>query len=369
MSNNFILYGSPASLYTGKVRAYLNYKNIPFQEKISSLKVYKKIIIPNTGVGMIPVVVTPQGEYWQDSSLIIDHLETLFEEKSVYPSSPKQNLVALLFELYGDEWLRLPAMHYRWNFPADNLEFIKQEFGSSVAPGMPKFVQRWLGKKVVDKFSGLVVPLGITSKSIAAIETWYEELLLQLNAHFAEHDFLLGSCPSIGDYGLMGPLYAHLYRDPYPGKLMRTLAPNVVAWVERMNQAQNIQGEFLADDNIPSTLEPILSRLFGECWPALECASQAIAQWADGKDPGTTVPRRLGMQSFTIGDITEQQMSISFSQWMMQRPLDFYQSLPELQKQVVDRYLEPLGGKRAMGFQPAKRVELENYKLVLGPNE
>lgn len=365
MSETFTLYGSPASLYTGKVRAYLNYKNIPYKEEISSLKVYKKIILPHTGVGMIPVVATPQGEYWQDSSLIIDQFESLFKSKPVYPSSPKQKLIALLFEVYGDEWLRLPAMHYRWNFPADNLEFIKQEFGSSVAPSMPKFIQRWLGKKVVDKFSGLVVPLGITSKSIAAIEAWYEDFLLQLNVHFGEHDFLLGSCPSIGDYGLMGPLYAHLYRDPYPGKLMQSLGPNVVAWVERMNQSQDIDGEFLADDIIPTTLEPILSRLFGECWPALESASQAITEWAEGRAPGTTVPRRLGMQSFTIGDTTEQQMSLSFSQWMMQRPLDFYQSLPEPQKEAVDSYLTPLGGKQAINFKPTRRVELENYKLVL----
>ena len=34
--------------------------------------------------------------------------------------------------------------------------------------------------------------------------------------------FLLGHRPSIGDFGLLAPIYAHLYRDPVPGFILRT---------------------------------------------------------------------------------------------------------------------------------------------------
>lgn len=365
MKPSYTLYGSPASLYTGKVRAYLKYKNIPFEEVISSLSIYKKVILPNTGVAMIPVVKTPEGQYLQDSSLIIDELEKTFPTKSVYPSGSKQKLVALLFEVYGDEWLRLPAMHYRWNFPADNLEFIKQEFGSSVAPKMPKFIQRWLGQRVVNKFSGYVAPLGITEKSIPAIESWYEELLQQLNQHFELHDFLLGSRPCIGDYGLMGPLYAHLYRDPYPGRLMKQQAPNVAAWVERMNAAENVDGHFMAKDAIPETLLPILQRLFKECWPALQSSSNALADWAGDKRLGDSVPRRLGMQTYTIGGISEEQMSLPFGQWMMQRPLDYVEQLEANAKAELASFLSSVNGEQALEFKPKRRVTLIKNKLVL----
>ena len=86
---------------------------------------------------------------------------------------------------------------------------------------------------------------------IPAIEQSYRRLLGELDAHFRDHDFLFGGRPSIGDFGLIGPMYAHLYRDPYPGKLMRETAPNVAAWVERMQSPEPVDGDFLADDGFP----------------------------------------------------------------------------------------------------------------------
>ena len=41
--------------------------------------------------------------------------------------------------------------------------------------------------------------------------------------------------PTIADYGFMGPLYAHLARDPYPSVLMKQRAQRVWRWTERMN--------------------------------------------------------------------------------------------------------------------------------------
>jgi glutathione S-transferase-like protein len=59
-------------------------------------------------------------------------------------------------------------------------------------------------------------------------------------------------------------LYAHLYRDPYPGSLMRLDAPNVTARVERMIRPTDNYEEWLAADEIPETLKPIFERLFAE---------------------------------------------------------------------------------------------------------
>jgi hypothetical protein len=62
MANKYTLYGAQLSLYTGKLRSYLRYKQIPYEEVFSSRKVYKDIIIPKTGVQFIPVLKTPQDE-------------------------------------------------------------------------------------------------------------------------------------------------------------------------------------------------------------------------------------------------------------------------------------------------------------------
>ena len=70
------------------------------------------------------------------------------------------------------------------------------------------------------RFAGSLPFIGVTPDTQAGVEASYEALLTDLDAHFAQFDFLFGSRPSIGDYGLIGPLYAHQYRDPASGALM-----------------------------------------------------------------------------------------------------------------------------------------------------
>lgn len=364
MSDLYTLYGAPMSLYTGKARAYLTFKNIPYEEVFSSLKVYKNIIIPKTGVRFIPIVQTPQGEYLQDTTAIIDTLEQRHPERAVIPTSAKQKLVSYLFETWADEWLVIPAMHYRWN--KDNFPFIYQEFGKVIAPNMPGFIRAFLGKKIGSKFKGFVPLLGITEKSIPAIEDWYENHVLSLlDRHFSEHDYLLGSKPCLGDFALMGPLYAHLYRDPEPGALMKKTAPNVAKWVERMNQAQDIEGEFLADDLIPATLLDLLTRMFKEQWPVLINTVKMLEQWIEQNPQVSDIPRTIGEHKFTIGDVTEKRAIGTFHQYKVQRIVDCYQQIDAQHKQSVDSFLQSVGGAECMQLEIKNRLTRVNNKLVL----
>ncbi|MFT4937733.1 MAG: glutathione S-transferase [Paraglaciecola sp.] len=359
-----LLYGAPLSLYTGKARSYLTFKQIPFEEVFSSLSVYKKIIVPKTGVRFIPVVKTPQDEFLQDTSSIIDTLEQRHPHRPIIPATPKQKLLSYLFELWADEWLLIPAMHYRWN--KDNFPFIYEEFGKIIAPRMPAFIRAFLGKRIGARFKGFVPLLGITDKSIPAIEDWYENhVLLHLEQHFSEHDYLLGGAPTLGDFALMGPLYAHLYRDPAPGALMRSKAPHVARWVERMNQAQSQVGELLAEDQIPETLIPIMRRMFKELWPVLVSTVSALGKWTEDNKGQHKIPRTVGNHSFTIGDVTEQRAIITFHQWKLQRVLDCYQSFDVSQKEQVDFFLQDVQGIEAMQQKIGIRLKRENNKLML----
>lgn len=365
--SKYILYGTEFSLYTGKARAYLRYKNIPFEEVLSTIGVYKKIIVPKTGVRFVPVVKTPDNEYLQDTTNIIDQLENKHKDKSVYPTTPKQGLVSLLLELYGDEWLLIPAMHYRWNH--DNSNFIYREFGKVVSPKLPGFIRGFMGKKIGSRFKGIVPSLGITNKTIPAIEQWYEQgFLVDFNHHLSKHPYLLGNIPCLGDFGLFASLYAHLYRDPYPGKLMKKIAPNVARWVERLKDASAVEGAFLADDEIPDTLLPILSRLFESQWPVLEDTAEKLSQWYEKQDKSEQpieIPRRLGMHDFTVQEITEQRAVLPYSQWMMQRPLDLYQSLSTENKQDMQPFLESINGSQAMNFVIKTKVSRINNKFMI----
>ncbi len=360
MPEKHILYATEFSLYSGKARSYLRYKRIPFDEVLSSLSVYKNTIVPQTGVRFIPVVRTPAGQYLQDTSHIIDTLEQAFPERSVVPDSPRQRLASLLLELYGDDWLLIPAMHYRWNH--NNQPFIFDEFGRTLFPRWPAFLRRMMGKRIGARFRGFLPLLGITESNHAAIENWYEkDFLRALNRHFAEHDFLFGGRPSIGDFGLMGPLYAHLNRDPYPGALMRRDAPQVAAWVERMNQPADQYGDWLADDEIADTLTPIFKRMFAEHWPVLTSTATHLEEWAQEND-GPTIPRRIGEHDFSINDVTEKRAVLPYSIWKMQRPLDYYNSLSGEARQQADEFLQQVGGLTALQFQlPVRVTRIRNH--------
>jgi hypothetical protein len=49
------LIGSEHSLYTGKLRAYLIWRGLPFVELTASAELYKQVILPRTGVGLLCV--------------------------------------------------------------------------------------------------------------------------------------------------------------------------------------------------------------------------------------------------------------------------------------------------------------------------
>jgi len=233
MTKTYKLYGLDFSLFTGKTRSYLRKKGIPFEEISVRWGKIRNFIIERTGVELIPVVHTPDDKVIQDTTVIIDELETRFPEHSVYPDTPRQKLVSLLLELYADEWLFIPAMHYRWYYEEENYHYIYGKFGEIVWKNAPGPLRRLIGKKSASEFRGMLTGLGVTDSNYRAIETSYENFLADFNAHLETHSYELGSKPCIADFGFMAPLYAHLYLDPAPGRLMREKAPAVVRWIKR----------------------------------------------------------------------------------------------------------------------------------------
>ena len=362
MTPQYKIYGTRFSLYTGKVRSYFLKKGIPFDEVLSTVSVYKKFIVPRTGVRYIPVVQTPEDKVLQDTTVIIDELEKRFPENSVYPTTPKQHLISLLLETYGDEWLVIPAMHYRWSFDETNQPFVFQNFGQVLMPRAPKFIRARLGKKIGDRFRSMVPLLGIKQQTIPAIESSFTQLLSDMEQHFLQHDYLFGGKPSIADFAFIGPFFAHLYSDPYPGKLLREQAPAVTGWVERMMDQQNQDGKFLKDDQIPDTLLPILKRMVDEQLPVLIDTDKQLSQWRKS-NPDSSIPRSIGNHQFKVEGVTGERTIIPYALWMFKRPVDYYQSLGEDGKSEVKELISNLGLIDALGNGLENNLIRVNNKL------
>ena len=108
----YILHAADVSYFSGKARPALPQKGLWYREVLPNMRE----IIGKTGLAFIPVLMTPEGEAWQDTSTILDRLEERHPEPPLYPTTPVQQVVAYLIELYGDEVGLLPGMHYRWSF-------------------------------------------------------------------------------------------------------------------------------------------------------------------------------------------------------------------------------------------------------------
>lgn len=360
MSAQYILYGGKLSYYTGKARAYLRWKGIPFEERQATNEVYQTIIIPRIGYPMIPLLITPEDKAIQDTTEIIDYFEQNDTGPSILPPGPAQRFAAHLLELYGDEWLLIPALHYRWAY---NEAFALGEFGELVLPNASEDAQLAAAEKASAMFRGAMPLLGITPEMIPAIERSYLALLSELNTHFSAHQYLLGDRPSIGDFGLIGPLYAHLYRDPASGDIMKKHAPAVAAWVERMHEPPAPQtGEFLPDDEIPETLLPVLNRMMAEQGPCLIDMPEKLSSWKD-ENPELEIPRAIGMHPFSIEGTPGQRVIVPYAQWMLQRAIDYASSVQGEDRKSIETLAEKIGATDVLNVKIDAPVMRKNYKL------
>ena len=175
----FTFYAAEISYFSGKVRPALRYKAVPYVEKLPTAAAYREVIVPRTGLAFIPILITPEDETWQDTSEILDALEARVPDPPLYPRSPLLRVLSLLFELYADEFLVLPAMHYRWSFPESEAK-ARADFAAST--GDPESASRF-----ASRMQGSIAALGVSAASIPGIEAHLRELLARLEEHLASH--------------------------------------------------------------------------------------------------------------------------------------------------------------------------------------
>jgi hypothetical protein len=227
--------------------------------------------------------------------------------------------------------------------------------------------------------------MGITSETIPVIEASHIECLEILNEHFAYHPYLLGGRPSVADFGLIGPMFAHLGRDPVPANLMKNLAPHMYRWTERMFEANTLDGEFMEtpyeypeNDELPSTLIPFLEYLFRDCGPQLQGMLDTYNRWVE-TDPdrpaGTLIQTDsqapigahpcIGDFDFHLRGTCIHSQAFSNVVYHFQRVLDVVADLDGDGKAGFESVMENVGGASLMSTRLAHRINSEHYRFLL----
>jgi glutathione S-transferase len=346
------LYAITHSLYSGRARAYLIKQGIPFQELSTGHESFKAEVLPKGKLPTIPTLVTPAGEVIRDGAAIIEHFEAS-NGRPCQPAGPRQQIISALFDVIGTDGLLRPAMHYRWNYPEENLEFIRYHFLHSQRDTPPRQDKT---EYLMDRMRYAAQLFGVTEQSQGLVEELYLEYLDALNAHFEQYPYLLGWQPCVGDFGLLAPMYAHLGRDPHPARLMQQRATRVYRWVERMNRVdQDVPEcftpgtEFLADDEVPETLLAALRVLAEDFVPETRAAAECINDWLAQHKPeaGTAAVGRLanplGNGEFTVRGQTISALAQPYRFYLLQRVQAIYAGLPASDQASVEQMLEACG--------------------------
>lgn len=414
------LFGWSFSYFTGKVRACLRHKAmagaLEFEEVLATPQVRREYLLPATGTETMPQLELPEGTILEDSSHLIDVLESRHPRPAVIPATPRQRVTCLLIELLADEWMLPYAFWERWHHSLpqarpNHADFNAQQWGDFLDPFSTGLARREAGRRMFGTAMGLDDPegatvgpfpglrkLGVDARTLPAwaASTW--GILADLEAHLDRHDYLLGGAPSLADFALFGPIHPHLYRDPATGQRLRLDYPLVAAWAERVaggveagmrsvhqrvyrvhegrlvgEPAASDGARWLPDDAVPVTVLPLLRRFFDEMWPFLRASTRVLARFlADARlAPGTRLPTKsfgtgaafaeLQLDEgaltvpFTLGGVTGRRMVLPYHVWMLQRlqaGLEEVTPTPEA-REALRTWLHAVSGGTGLDELPA----------------
>jgi glutathione S-transferase len=277
MSSPYHIFGVEVSPYSVKVRSYFRYKSIPHQWVVRSMETqpefqkYAKLPI-------VPLVVTPGGEGFQDSTPIIERFEAERPEPSIHPSDPVSAFVSALLEEFGDEWGNKWMFHYRWAREVDQRASAGR-IARAMMPGASEEQHAAMAAQIRDRMVNRVWFVGSNAETAPQIEESFREAIALLEVHLATRPYLFGGRPAFGDFGLFAQIY-EAWTDPTPGALIEGSTQHLLDWVHRMLWPR-VEGNFEPWGSLEPTLLPFLKRQVGRLflpWTVANAAAIAAGR-------------------------------------------------------------------------------------------
>ena len=200
---------------------------------------FRTCIVPAVRHFVVPILETPDGRILQDTTDMIEYVEARAAgaaDDSADARAAGRGVAARRLRLRG------PAAAWRCTTAGrtarEQEKFLCAEFGRPLHGG-PDREARFATARQTD---AVLQRLPAGPRRHAADHPGHRGRLLRVarcarRRTSCSYPYVLGGRPSIADFGLMAPMFAHLARDPVPATLMKNRAPNVYRWTERMNLA------------------------------------------------------------------------------------------------------------------------------------
>jgi glutathione S-transferase len=275
MANQYTVYKSDISYFSGKLEAYLRYKEIP-HTLVDCNNNTLAMIAKKTGTRKMPAIEMSNGQWLYDTTPMIQWLEQQHPQQTVLPTEPALRFVALLLEDYADEWLWRPAMWWRWMPKASRVALGRRIAGDMVSKSLAiplgfyfarRQLNEWLWNDGVDKENVNIV------RDMLFRELEFLEPLLERQA------YLLGSHPSMADFGYFASMYRHFGNDPISAEVLRREGPNTYEWLARLWNAKHSTLEAEIQWIWPEAdyWQPLLQRIANDYLPYLHQNAKAFA--------------------------------------------------------------------------------------------
>jgi glutathione S-transferase len=333
------LHGLDVSYFTGKMEAFLRYKEIPYR-RVELTTRGLTALGRKTGLAQMPAIELADGRWMSDSTPMIALIDTHVPGAKVQPACPVQLFFSRLLEDYADEWLWRPALYYRWQFEPD-----ARLLGHRIAAEMmhdiplPLAIRRKLIRR--RQYKRYVSGDGVTAANRAHVESIYTRNLAFLQTMLAQRPFLLGARPTLADFGFFGPMFRHFSLDPTPSRIMRDTAPAVYEWTGRMwnARASQLAGALHPEGGIPDAWEPVLRDIAKTYLPYLNANAACFARGARNFD--LSIERNayyLPVHRYRV--------------WCLQRLQGLFAALPPRPKLQVEVTLRNLGLYDLLFAQP-----------------
>ncbi|MEP3247589.1 MAG: glutathione S-transferase family protein [Sneathiella sp.] len=272
-ADRYTLIGVNGSPYSMKMRAILRYRRLPFNWIIRTTR--NTHLTDTVKPALIPVLYCPgESKPHIDSTPMAYMLEERHpNNRSIIPTDPVLAFLSHLIEDMGDEWVTKAMFHYRWMYDAD-IKFAMQWIIDERYPDADEAERKRQMDLFADRQIGRMPLVGCTQENTPAVETSYHRLLGILEGRVHQHQYLFGSRPSLGDFGLFGQLTV-LATDPTPRAIMRAEAQRVESWLRMLEDSSGIEGEWQESQEPSDTVKDLLSLAGKTYLPFLQANAKA----------------------------------------------------------------------------------------------